>query len=82
MRNNGKTWEEIARTLLLNDSTIRRYVDMYKEGGTENLLVWECRGSASKLREAQKKKLAVPLEEHYYQKASDVIAYVKDMLHG
>ena len=26
MRNDGKTWEKIARTLLLDDSTIHRYV--------------------------------------------------------
>lgn len=79
MRNDGKTWEEIAKTLLLDDSTIRRYVDMYKQDGAEGLLVWECRGRKSLLSFEQKAELSRHLESHCYQQASDVVAYVKEV---
>lgn len=52
---------------------------MYREGGIENLLVWEYHGRASSLSRVQKEELETHLEVHCSEKAEEVIAYVQEI---
>lgn len=80
MRNEGYKWEEIARILMLDDSTVRKYMKVYETEGSEGLLWWECRGgNHRKLTEEQEASIQEHLEEHTYQTAKEVITYIQDL---
>jgi len=72
----GKTYEEIARLLFLNDSTIRRYETDYTEGGLDNLLEDDYTGGASSLSVAQEEELNAHLRDTLFHRAKDVTEYV------
>lgn len=78
MRNEGLTYEEIGRHLLLDEDTIRGYVSKYKEGGIDHLLEWNYQGRQSQLTKIQEQELDQHLEEHCYQKAEDIIVYIQE----
>lgn len=80
MRDKGLSWIEIAEHLMLDESTVRKYNDMYLEGGSEQLLIWECRGgNHKKLTDEQELELVTHLEDCTYQTAAEVILYVNDL---
>ena len=72
--NQGHSYREIARWLLVDDETIRRYV---KDYFTHNKLKPSNGGSCSKLNEEQEKALVEHLREHLYLRVKDICAYVK-----
>lgn len=80
MRDEGYKWEEIAKILMLDESTVRKYMNVYEKEGSEGLLWWECRGgNHKKLNDQQEQELELHLENHTYQTAEEVIQYIKDL---
>jgi transposase len=70
----GYSYSEIAKILLLDDETIRRHIEdyFYKEK-----LSSENGGSESKLSSSETKKLIIHLSEVTYLYVKDICAYVK-----
>lgn len=73
----GKTYEEIARLLFLDDSTIRRYEMKYGEGGLNTLLEDDYKGGISSLSARQEEELNARLRLNLYHCAKDVSEYVR-----
>ena len=70
----GYSYSEIAKILLLDDETIRRHIDEYlarKKLHTEN------GGSESKLNNSESRKLKIHLSEITYLYVKDICVYVK-----
>ena len=70
----GYSYSEIAKILLLDDETIRRHIDDYlnnKKLNTEN------GGSAGKLNNMERQKLIQHLSEVTYLYVKDICEYVK-----
>lgn len=70
----GYTYSEIAKILLLDDETIRRHIDDYKKN---NKLDIESGGSVSKLTKAETHKLMKHLSEITYLYVKDICAYAE-----
>ena len=70
----GYSFSEIAKILLLDDETIRRHIDDYFDRKKLNP---ENGGSESKLNDAESKKLIIHLSEVTYLYVKDICAYVK-----
>lgn len=70
----GYSYSEIARILLLDDETIRRHIDDYF---SENKLHPRNGGSDSELNFTETKKLISHLEEVTYLHVKDICVYVK-----
>ena len=71
----GYSYSEIARLLLLDDETIRRHIKDYFD---KNKLAPENGGSESYLNEAESLKLKAHLSEVTYLYVKDICAFVKD----
>jgi transposase len=76
MLNDGHTAEFIARILILDDTTIRRWYSIYEEEGINSLLIDNYIGGASKLTEKHRQKLIQHLEHNVYLTAKEICAYV------
>lgn len=70
----GYTYSEIARLLLLDDETIRRHIKDYFD---KNKLAPENGGSASYLNEAESLKLKAHLSEALYLYVKNICVFVK-----
>jgi len=70
----GYSYAEIAKILLLDDETARRFVNDYL---TKNKLRLQNKGSESHLDSNQTEKLLLHLEEKVYVHVKDICAYVK-----
>lgn len=71
----GYSYSEIARLLLLDDETIRRHI---KDYFSKNKLAPENGGSESYLNETESLKLKAHLSEVTYLYVKDICAFVKD----
>jgi transposase len=71
----GWTYRQIAEALLIDEQTIGRHVDEYKE--TQKLTL-SSGGSMSKLSWVQSGELVAHLEYVTYLKIADIIAYVQE----
>lgn len=76
MLNDGHSAEFIARILILDDSTIRRWYTTYEEDGINGLLIDNYTGGASKLTEKQQQNLVQHLENNVYLTAKEICAFV------
>ena len=76
----GDGWNlrEVREALLLDDETLRSYVDKYRAGGVEDLIKTHYMGRASQLDESQGKLLCTELESKIYLTTSAVIEYVRE----
>ena len=72
--NEGLTYKEIAKILLLDDETIRRHLKDYLES---KKLKNESGGSEGKLNKSQEKELISHLEENTYTKAVFICNHIK-----
>jgi len=70
----GYSYSEISRILLLDDETIRRHVEDYF---SRKKLKPENGGSQSALTERQSEKLTAHLQEHTYRYVKDICLYVE-----
>lgn len=75
----GLSYPEIVKLLLLDETTIRRYVSEFKKKGLNGLLELHYSGGKSRLTQAQELKLKDHLtnDEHIYLTAKEVADYVK-----
>lgn len=74
----GYSYSEIARILLLEDTTVGRHVEDYLR---EKKLVVSSGGSDSKLTEQESKELCEHLSEVTYLYVKDICAYVRSQYH-
>ena len=75
LRHEGWSLKKIAQALRLHNDTIARHIKDYLE---EKSLSSNHKGSFSKLSETQTSELTAHLVENLYDKASDVVGYVKE----
>lgn len=81
--NYGLTYTDIAKLLLFDEVTIRRYVKSFKENGLNGLLQFHYTGGQAKLTKIQELELKTHLAEdsHIYLTAKEVTDYVKRKYH-
>jgi len=74
----GTGWKlkQVKEALLLDDETLRSYVEKYREGGIQKLIVTNYKGAQSQLDENQIEQLCKELEKHIYLTTHSVIEYV------
>lgn len=72
----GMSYSQIARLLLLDEVTLRRYVKQYQEKGLGGLLEYRYRGSQTKLSLVQKQELREYLKTNTPRTALEVAKYV------
>ena len=77
MLDQGYSYEEIARVLLTDDSTIRRWHNVYQSDGLEAMFKSFYIGSEGKLTLEQKQALSLHLEDNVYMTAKEVGKYVE-----
>lgn len=75
--NDGLPYEQIARILMLDDVTIRRYEKQFEKVGVDGLI--ECRyfGSRGLLTKQQEIGLITHLKNKTYQTVKEIVAYAK-----
>ena len=71
----GWTYEQIAKTLLLDDATPRRYFKIWERKGLDGLLENHYEGRSPNLTEEQCTQLKMHLEEVIYLSAKPIVAY-------
>jgi len=74
----GHEYTEIAEILLLDETTLRRYVERFKEVGVDGLLESRYAGGAADMTTIQQKELAHYLEANTLPTASAVVAYIEE----
>ena len=77
MLNRGKTYQEIAEDLLLDDSTLRNYYTDYMEGGIKKLLEYDYTGGTSRLSYEQLQALDVHLQQHTYLSSKEIKVHIE-----
>jgi transposase len=75
--NKGLSYEAISELLLLDDSTLRRYYEEYKNHGVYKLLSDNFQGGTSKLSNEELAELDKHLENNIYLTSKDIVAYVE-----
>lgn len=73
----GWSYDDIAKALLLDDSTIRRYEKNYLNSGLEALLTDDYKGGFSFLTAFEEKLLKEHLAEHIYIASKEIVDYVE-----
>jgi transposase len=76
MRDDGWTWVQISRALLLSEEILRRHLKDYQ---ASKKLKPDNGGSQEKLSSEQSKLLIQHLNQHTYLYAKDIAVYVKSM---
>jgi transposase len=73
----GLSYEEIAKLLLFDETTVRRYVKSFKEKGIEGLL--ECRytGGQTRLSCEQEAELKLFLKDNTKQSVKEIVEHIK-----
>jgi transposase len=74
----GWTVAETAEALLLDEDTVSKYVQLYRQGGTDLLLKMSYQGRSAKLSTHQIEQLDHHLMEHIYLRVQDIVAYVEN----
>lgn len=75
--NEGFTYEQTAKLLLLDDTTVRRYYKGFKEQGIDGLLEDHYQGSIGFLTWDEEMGLREQLKIHTYQTVKEIVAYVQ-----
>jgi len=73
----GHEYVEIAEILLLDETTLRRYVERFQQDGVDGLLESRYSGGASDLTTVQQQELTKYLEANTFPTASAVSAYIE-----
>ncbi len=60
--NSGHEYSQLAAILLLDEITLRRYVEKFKEKGVEGLLEYRYTGGRSQLNTSQQNELKIYLK--------------------
>lgn len=75
--NQGFSYAEITRILLLDDSTLREYAEEYRRSGVDGLLEDHYRGGVSRLSPAQEQSLITRLDEQVYLSVKEIARVVE-----
>lgn len=78
MLNSGYSFEQVSEILMMDDDTIRRYLNIYKEEGVKGLMRDLYVGSQPLLNEWELKLLEEYLEDHVCLSAKEVCEFVKE----
>jgi transposase len=73
---NGWSFAQVAEVLLVNEKTVRLWLERYQHGGNDELLSLHYQGKAPKLDEQQQAKLAEHLDSTTYLKSDDIRRYI------
>lgn len=76
--NRGLSYEQTAKLLLLDQTTIRRYEKEFKKIGVDGILENNHIGSDPYLTVNQQHELTLHLKENTYQKVLEIVVYVKN----
>lgn len=76
--NDGFDYVQVAKILLLDEMTIRRYEKEYKVDGIDGLLECHYHGSFGILTKKEEEKLRIYLRKNIYQTVKSVVAYVSE----
>lgn len=74
--NAGHEYSQVAAILLLDETTLRRYVEKFKEKGVNGLLEYHYTGGLSQLNILQQKELKIYLKINTQTRAKDVVKYI------
>lgn len=73
----GYSFEMIAELLMIDDTSVRRWYEVYREEGLESLLKNDYQGSQPLLSKEGQQELISHLEETVYLSAKEICYYVK-----
>lgn len=73
----GWTYQEVAEALLIDASSIRNFVRVYRNDGIPGLLSDNYEDNASKLTDKEMRILEEHLEEVTYRRVDEIIAYIE-----
>lgn len=73
----GWTLRQVSEALLLDDETLRSYVDKYRNGGLPTLLQTHYTGRRPHLDNQQQKTLCTELDTNIYLTTAAIVEYVK-----
>jgi len=73
----GWTVSDTGEALMLDEDTVREYVQLYRRGGTDLLLSLHYQGSSPKLSSEQMDALDRHLSQTTYLRVQDIVAYVE-----
>lgn len=76
--NQGLSYEQIAKLLLLDETTTRRYYQEYQKTGVDGLLEYHYHGSSGFLTTLQERELTVHLKENIHQTVKSAVVYVNN----
>lgn len=74
--NAGFEYSYVAKILLLDEVTLRRYVQKYQEKGVAGLLEYRYTGGQARLSLIQEQELRLYLKDHTKRAAKEVVAYI------
>ena len=77
MLNDDYTYEQVAKALLLDDVSIRRYYQRYSVNGVDGLKD-NYKIVEGYLSKEQKQKLKIHLDNNTYRRAKDIVEYIKN----
>jgi transposase len=75
--NEGVSYPQIAKILLLDETTARRYEKEYEKSGIDGLLEVRYHGSHGFLSEAEERDLEIHLKRHIYQSVKAICWHVE-----
>ena len=73
----GWKYSDIAEFLSVTNNTITNWINYYKEGGIDSLLVLNYKGGQAKLSEEQLSELKIKAGEGVFAIAKDIQHYIK-----
>ena len=76
MLNKGYSFEEIAEVLIMDEDSIRRWYNLYLEGGIESLSVNNYKGSDPFLSSEEQVQFANFMDQHIFLTAKEACNYV------
>jgi transposase len=79
----GKGWSspQVAEVLLVDETTVHNWLDLYQQGGYDELVTLHYKGKESKLDEQQQAELSKHLDENTYIDSNAIRHYIKQKYH-
>ena len=76
LKADGRTNREVASLLLTSEHSVNDWLDRYDAGGLDALCAWKVGGSDPHLSQEQAARLQAELDQHGFQSAKQVCAWV------
>ncbi len=75
--NAGYEYSQVAKILLLDEITLRRYVEQYREKGINGLLEYQYTGGRTRLSAGQEEELKIFLRDNTQRTAKDAAEHIR-----